>query len=135
MSMIFFCQSNEDLSRYGLNKIKNAGLMYPKRIAAKLNFSNNSWTSSSFCTLWDECWDLTRSYNENLPFKGTSLYYFLNDILDICDKAAFFYCEPIDDKSKWSFFDDKQSLFNSLEINFKKERYNDVFFITYVFNK
>lgn len=136
MSMIFFCQSDKDLRRYGLKSIYDVGLMFPDEIAATLGFSGKLWSSALFCTLWDESWEMTRSYNnDKSAFAETPVYYFLNEVLDICDKAAFFYCEPMQDKTDWEIFKDKRSLLGALSRNFQKESYNDVFFITYLFEK
>lgn len=135
MSMLFVCQTDKDLRKFGLKSIYDVGLMYPDEIAAALGFSGKLWSSPSFCVLWDESWAVTRPYNDNSAFTETPVYYFLNEVLDNCDKAAFFYCEPAQDRTDREIFDDKQSLLNALSLNFRKESYNDVFFITYLFDK
>ena len=48
-------------------------------------------------------------------FQATPVFIFLNEILDLCEKIAIFYCEPSEDKSKWCVFQEKQLFLEALE--------------------
>lgn len=117
MSMIIICQSNFDLSRYGLKNAYTVGMMHLKEIARIFRLNNDKlWSNDVFGCLYDESSNYLLNYNKNGNFSDTSVFYFLNEILEKCDKIAVFYCEPSADISTWKFCKSKERFLHEFEI-------------------
>lgn len=117
MSMIIICQSNFDLSRYGLKNAYTVGMMHLKKIARTFGFNDSKlWSNDVFGCLYDDSSNYLLSYNKNGDFSDTSVFYFLNEIFEKCDKIAVFYCEPSSDISTWKFCKSKETFLHEFEI-------------------
>ena len=119
MSMIIICQSKNDLSRYGLKNAYNVGMIHIKKIVNSLSFKGNIWSNDVFGCLCD---DSINYLAQNNCFEETSVFYFLNEVIDYCDKVAIFYCAPCEDMSRWLIYHSKQMLLKEFE-NILKNNY------------
>ena len=120
MSMIIICQSKYDLSRYGLKNAYNVGMIHIKSIVNTLDFKGNIWSNDVFCCLYD---DSNNYLIQNNRFEDSSVFYFLNEVIDYCDKIAIFYCEPSKDTSTWIICHSKEMLLKIFENVLRK---NDI---------
>ncbi len=115
MSMIIICQSDIDLTRYGLKNAYSVGMTKINEIAKTLDFKGELWSNDVFCCLYDESCNYLNSFDKNKSFSETPIFYFLNEILEKCDKIAVFYCEPSTDISTWTSCDSKEMFLIEME--------------------
>ena len=121
MSMMIICQSDIDLTRYGLKNAYSVGITQINEIAKVLNLEGKLWSNDVFGCLYDDSYNYLHSYNKNLNFKDTSVFYFLNSILDNCQKIVVFYCEPSIDESTWRNCDSKREFLIEVENILRKD--------------
>ena len=135
MSMIIICQSNKDLKQYGLKCVYEVGLTYAQKYINEFGFSGSIWSSSTFCILYDESYNKMRPYNQNIQYKSTPIYVFLEDLLTLCEKIAIFHCEPLPNKYDWCFFDNRKSFHEAMEKALCEGDISKAYNLTYVFEK
>lgn len=133
MSMIIFCQSNNDLKRYGLRSAYDVGMVYAREIVKKLGFTDNTWSNNTFCIMYD---DSLNAIQQNQHFTDTSIFYFLNEIMGGCEKISIFHCEPLSNKADWKFFNEKEAFLAAVEKALQdKVPYAFHYAITFVYEK
>lgn len=115
MSMIIICQSDIDLTRYGLKNAYSVGMTKIKEIVKLLDLKGGLWSNDVFGCLYDESYNYLNSYNKSWSFSETPIFYFLDEISEKCDKIAIFYCEPSTDVSNWISCNSKGKLFIEVE--------------------
>lgn len=115
MSMIIICQSDIDLTRYGLKNAYSVGMTKIKEIVKLLDFKGGLWSNDVFGCLYNESYNYLNSYNKSRNFSETPIFYFLDEISEKCDKIAIFYCEPSKDVSNWISCNSKGKFFIELE--------------------
>lgn len=121
MSMIIICQSNNDLNRYGLKNAYNVGMIHIRDILKKINFNGKVWSNDTFGCLYDESYNYIVSDAQNNNFSDTSVFYFLNELFNVCDKIAIFYCEPLSDISEWCLYNNAETFLTELENMMRKD--------------
>lgn len=114
MSMIIICQSDIDLTRYGLKNAYSVGMTKIKEIVKLLDFKGGLWSNDVFGCLYDESYNYL-NFNKSRNFSETPIFYFLDEISEKCDKIAIFYCEPSTDVSNWISCNSKGKFFIELE--------------------
>ncbi len=115
MSMIFICQSNEDLSSYELKNVRSVGMTYTSEMLNILDFSERSWSNDTFGVLWDESINEMNPLLHNKSFSSTNLFSFLSSIIDFCEKIAIFHCRPMPKNSDWNCFERKDDFYKAVE--------------------
>lgn len=119
MSMYIFCQSDNDLKRYGLKSAFDVGLVHDREIVDKLGFTDNVWSNDTFCIMYDDSSNSVlnsrRFTDTSISVQETTVGIFLNEVIDNCKKLALFHCEPLPNKADWKFFGEKELFLSAVE--------------------
>ena len=121
MSMIIICQSSNHLEKYGLKNAYNVGMTKIKEIVKLLRFDDELWSNDVFGCIYDESWNYMNAFKKDKNFSDTSLFYFLDEIIEKCEKIAVFYCEPSVNELTWTTCYSKDRFLTEMETVLKED--------------